>query len=123
MTSQEKLRRFEKALRQAGDTHTIDDVLERVRERKAVCWPHGDSVIVTEVLVFPRLRACNYWIVSGTLDECAAMQPDIDQWARSEGCSIATATGRMGWLRLQRSPIGQDWKPAGIKFVKDLHHG
>ena len=120
MTSEEKIRRFERALAQAGNTHSIDDVLERVRERKAVCWPHGDSVIVTEVLVFPRLRACNYWIVSGTLDECAAMQPDIDQWARDEGCSIATATGRMGWLRLSKTPFGEPWKAVGVKFSKSL---
>lgn len=120
MTSEEKIRRFEKALAQAGNTHTVADVLQRVRERRAVCWPRGDSVVVTEVLVFPRLKAVNYWLVSGHLHECAELQPAIDEWARSEGCSVATATGRMGWLRLSQTPFGADWKPAGVKFVKPL---
>lgn len=120
MTSEEKVRRFQRALTQAGDTHTIDDVLQRMRERKAVCWTNGDSIVVTEVCVFPRLRACNYWITSGRLHECAELQPAIDAWAVREGCTVATATGRMGWLRLAETPIGQDWKPQGIKFVKRL---
>jgi hypothetical protein len=120
LSPEEKRRRFEKALAYGGDTHTVDDVMDKVRANRAVCWSNGDSVIVTEVLVYPRLRACNHWIMSGNLHECAALLPTIDAWAIDEGCSVATATGRMGWLRLSRTPLGSDWKPAGVKFVKDL---
>lgn len=122
MTSAEKIARFEKALAQGGGTHNVADVMQRLEERKAECFPSPsrDSLIITEVLQFPRLRACNYWIVAGHLHECAALQPEIDEWARGEGCSVATATGRMGWLRLSQTPFGADWKPAGVKFVKDL---
>ena len=123
MTNDEKVRRFEKALAQGGGTHALNDVLDRVRENRACCWTNGDSVVVTEILVFPRLRAVNYWIIAGKLQECAALQPDIDAWAISEGCSVATATGRMGWLRLSETPLGAGWKPAGVKFTKSLHHG
>lgn len=120
VTSEEKVRRFERALAQAGNTHTIGDVMDRVRDNRAVCWTNGDSVVITEVIVNPRLRACNYWIVSGRLEECAELQRDIDAWARGEGCSVATATGRMGWLRLSKTALGSDWTPAGVKFVKRL---
>ena len=122
MTTEEKVRRFEKALAQAGNTHTVADVLDRIGEGKACCWTNGDSVVVTEVLVYPRLRAVNYWIVAGKLQECAALQPDIDAWAVSEGCGIATATGRMGWMRVIKTPLGEGWRPAGIKYVRDLRH-
>ena len=120
MTSEQKLARFERALAHAGNTHSVADVLDRVRENRAACWPNGDSVVVTEVLVFPRLRACNYWIVAGSLHECAELQPTIDAWAIEQGCSVATATGRMGWLRLANTPLGAAWRPAGVKFVRDL---
>lgn len=118
MTTEEKVRRFERALAQGGNTHTIADVMDRIGNRLAVCWPHGDSIIVTEVIAAPRVKMLNYWIVSGRLSECAEMQPAIDAWGVSEGCSIAIATGRMGWLR--RQPIDPRWKPVGVKFVKDL---
>ena len=120
LTNEQKVRRFEKALAQAGNTHTIADVMQRIEQNKACCWTNGDSVVVTEVLVYPRLRAVKYWVVSGKLQECAALQPDIDAWAVSEGCSVATATGRMGWLRLSQTPIGEGWHAAGIKYLKEL---
>lgn len=122
MTSEEKVRRFERALAQGGGTHTIADVMDRLRERKAECFasPSGDSVVVTEVLQFPRLRACNFWVVAGHLHECAALQLEIDAWARAEGCAVAIATGRMGWLRLSQTPLGADWKAVGVKFAREL---
>lgn len=120
MTNDEKVRRFEKALAQGGGTHTLPDVLDRIGQGKAVCWTNGDSVVITEVLVFPQKRVCNFWIVSGDLYECAELQPSIDEWARSEGCTVATAIGRMGWLRLSKTPFGEPWKAAGIKFTKPL---
>ena len=120
MTNEQKVRRFEKALAQAGNTHSISDVMQRIEQNRACCWTNGDSVVVTEVMVYPRLRAVNYWLVSGNLQECASLQPDIDAWAVSEGCSVATATGRMGWLRLSQTPIGEGWRAAGIKYLKEL---
>ena len=110
MTSDKKIRRFEQALAQAGNTHSVADVLDRIGQHKAACWPNGDSVVVTEVLDFPRLRAVNYWLVSGRLAECAELQPEIDAWALEQGCSVATATGRLGWLKLSRTPFGGAWR-------------
>lgn len=116
------MRRFEKALKQGGGTHSIADVMDRVRDNRAVCWTNGDSVVITEVIVNPRLRALNYWLTSGDLYECAELQPAIDAWGVEQGCSVATAIGRMGWLRLSRTPMGSDWKPVGVKFTKKLTH-
>jgi hypothetical protein len=122
VTNEQKVRRFEKALAQGGGTHSIADVLDRIGEGKAVCWTNGDSVVVTEVIVSPRVRALNYWLICGNLYECAELQPAIDAWGVSERCSIATATGRMGWLRLSHTPLGSGWQPAGVKFTKQLTH-
>lgn len=120
LTTEEKLRRLERALKLGGGTHTVDDVMQRVRENRAACWPNGDSLIVTEVLAFPRLRACNYWIACGALQECLELQPVIDEWAIGEGCTVATAVGRIGWLNVTKMPLGTAWKPRGIKFTKEL---
>ena len=54
----------------AGSTHTPTDVMDKVRAGRAQCWVRGDGLIVTEVLVYPRARVCNYWIASGKLPEC-----------------------------------------------------
>jgi hypothetical protein len=120
MTDSERRVRFEKALHRAGDTHTVGDVLDKVEAGRAQFWNYGDGNVVTEVLTYPRLKAVNYWIVSGALPDCAALQPDIDAWALEQGCAVATAVGRMGWLRLSQTPFGAAWKPRGVAFVKSL---
>jgi hypothetical protein len=120
MTNDEKARRFERALALAGNTHTISDVMDKVRENRAQCWPNGDSVTITEILVYPRLKACNYWLSCGNLRECLDLEPTINAWAIEQGCAIATITGRMGWLRLSQMPLGAGWKPQGIRLVKSL---
>jgi len=120
MTDDEKARRFQKALALAGNTHTPADVMEKVRANRAQCWPHGDSVIITEVLVYPRVKACNYWLLCGNLQECLELQAEIDAWAKGEGCSVATATGRMGWLAVTKMPLGTAWRPRAVQFVKEL---
>lgn len=120
LSDAQKRQRFERALALAGNTHTVADVVEKVRLGRAQYWEAGDGTVVTEVLTFPQLRACNYWLVSGVLSDCAALQRDIDAWALEQGCSVATATGRMGWLRLSKLPIGSDWQPRGVAFWRPI---
>jgi hypothetical protein len=120
MTTDEKARRFERALALAGNTHTGADVMDKVRANRAQCWNNGDSVIITEVLVYPRVKACNYWLLCGNLQECLELQSEIDAWAIGEGCSVATATGRMGWLHVTKMPLGTAWRPRAVQFVKSL---
>lgn len=120
LTDAQKRQRFERALALGGNTHTVEDVVEKVRDGRAQYWQHGDGTVVTEINGFPRMKACNYWLVSGVLSDCAALQGDIDAWALDHGCSIATAMGRIGWLRLSKLPIGADWHLRGVAFWRPL---
>lgn len=124
LTDMQKRQRFERALELAGNTHTVADVLDKVREGRAQYWESGDCTVVTEVLSYPRLKACNYWLVSGSLSDGEEMQRDIDAWAFEQGCSVATATGRMGWLRITKTrPIGGGWKARGVAFWRPIVGG
>jgi hypothetical protein len=120
LSSEEKLRRLEKALTYGGGSHTVQDVVKCVREGSAQFWSHGDGLIVTELHSFPRMKAAHYWLISGALPDCLALDDPISQWAIREGCSVATATGRKGWGKAG-APYG--WKPHMYTFVKDLCHG
>ena len=117
LTGAQKLARFEKALHLAGDTHTVADVLEKVRVHRAQYWEEGDTSVVTEVLTYPRLKAVNYWLVAGNLHDCFALQDQINAWAIENGCSIALATGRRGWLKVC-DRFG--WKLRAVQFAKPL---
>jgi hypothetical protein len=120
LSGDEMRARMERALRYAGDTHTLADVAALVKEGRAQFWGNGDGTIVTEIHTFPRRRAVNYWLVAGGLRSCLDLQPEIDAWAIEQGCDIATACGRRGWGRALVSSGWTEWFP---NFQKELNHG
>ena len=62
--------------------------------------------------------------LGGRLQECLELQATIDAWAKSEGCSVATATGRMGWLAVTKMPLGTAWRPRGVQVCQGVtDHG
>ena len=117
ISGEEKRARFEASLRYGGGTHSVEDVVQLVRDGRAQYWPHGDGTIITELNAFPNYKTCHYWIITGVLPDCLALDADISEWARGEGCAIATAVGRKGWGRVA-APYG--WRPHMSTFVKDL---
>jgi len=118
MLSEQQMRaRFEKALQLAGGTHDVADVMAKVRDGRAQFWGNDEASVVTEVLSYPKLKAVNLWLVSGVLQSCLAMEGEIFDWARQNGCSIATATGRRGWLRIAPTV---EWRLRGLQFWKPL---
>jgi hypothetical protein len=115
MTGTEKLARLERALAHGGPTHTPADVVALIEDRRAQLWQRGDGVIVTEVHTHPLLKIVHYWLASGDLSDCLALQSEIDEWARGEGCEVATLTGRRGWGR-----AAADWQLCGYAYRKPL---
>ena len=115
MTGTEKLARLEKALAYGGPTHTPADVVKLIEDRRAQLWQRGDGVIVTEVHTFPLMKTVSYWLVAGALRDCLGLQAEIDEWARGEGCEVATATGRRGWCR-----AAAGWQLDGYSYHKPL---
>jgi GNAT superfamily N-acetyltransferase len=108
LSSEEKRSRLQKALDYGGNTHDLADVIDLVRKGEAQFWENGDGTIITEVQTFPRLKAINFWLVSGTVSDCMALEDDILDWAKAEGCTMALSTGRKGWMHyLSRT----GWRP------------
>jgi hypothetical protein len=117
MNREEKLARLQKALDYAGPTHRISDVVKLLESHHAQLWEEGDGSIITEVHKFPLFSAVHYWLISGELKQCLALEPRINAWAIEHGCNIATACGRKGWGRVA-APTG--WRPALPTFTKQL---
>ena len=89
-----------RALDVAGKTHGPEDVARAVNEGRMQAWTAGDSLVVTEVLEFPKAKALNVFLAVGNLDEVMALQPDLEQFGREHGCSVMRMEGRKGWTRV-----------------------
>jgi hypothetical protein len=108
----------EAALTHAGGTHDIDDVAALIARGRAHFWPGERCAVVTEFFDYPRLKACNLWLLGGDLRELMRMRPVIEAWARAQGCSRMLGGGpRRGWGRLL-APLG--YRPDWIIYRKEL---
>jgi len=102
------------AIERAG-THWPADVLDTLIEGRTQLWIGERSALVTEIVVYPRLKACNIWLAGGDLEEVVEMQRSVAEGARARGCTRLELKGRPGWLRTE-SGI----RSVGSYLVRDL---
>ncbi len=102
---------IESALAYGDDTHTFADVQDMVAAGKAQFWPAPSSCMVTELVLDPRRKSLHFFLAAGKMSELEIMTPHILEWAKSEGCTHATLTGRRGWQRSFLSRTGWTTDP------------
>ena len=122
MSDQEHLDRLrhhvEAALEYSGGTHNFDDIAEMVEDHRLQLWPAKDSVVLTEIIVYPRLKNLHYFLAGGDLDELSRMRPLIESWGKSVGCTRVTLAGRRGWSETFLKDEG--YKPKWSVLAKEL---
>jgi len=122
MSDQEHLERLrhhvEAALEYSGGTHNFDDVAEMVEQNRLQLWPAKDSVVLTEIIVYPRLKNLHYFLAGGDLDELSRMRPMIESWGKSVGCTRVTLAGRRGWSETFLKDEG--YSPKWAVLAKEL---
>ena len=103
MTDLDELNRLrqqvESALEYSEGTHTFDDIAQGIASNRFQLWPAVNSVVVTEIIVYPRIKNLHYFLAGGDLDELKLMRPYIERWGKSLGCTRVTLAGRQGWAK------------------------
>ncbi len=111
---------IEAALEYADGTHTIDDIEYGIATGRYHFWSGSRCAVVTEIVVFPKLKALNFFLLGGDLDELKEIEPSIVEWARKvHGCSRAIGVGRKGFERVL---VGNGYKPKWYCLAKELTH-
>jgi hypothetical protein len=122
LTDEEDLQRLrhhvEAALEYSGGTHGIEDIAEGLKTGRFQLWPADNSVIVTEIIVYPRLKNLHFFLAGGDLDELRLMRPLIESWGKSMGCTRVSLAGREGWAKTFLRDEG--YKPKWFVLSKDL---
>jgi hypothetical protein len=106
------------ALEYSGGTHKVEDIAEGIRRGQFQLWPGKDSVVVTEIIVYPQLKDLHYFLAGGDLDELRLMRPIIESWGKEIGCSRVSLAGRKGWERTFLK--GEGYEPKWFILCKDL---
>lgn len=108
---------IEKALSYGGDTHTVEDVVQRVLDGKAKLWSEGDALIFAEVRDYPEKRVLQIWMATGELEDVLALHEKVLEWGRAVGCTLAMFTGRLGWQRALRD---RGWESTRVEMHRRL---
>lgn len=83
-----------------------DDILNLLMDRKLQLfvvedWDRLVSVVITEVLVYPRLKELNVFMWCGEFhDNWQDHMEQLAQWAKGMGCSTMSATARRGFVKM-----------------------
>ena len=117
MLSEVHLAGLEEALTAGGGTHDLAHVLSAIRRGKAQLWIEGDAVLVTEVHCAPKEKELHFWLATGTLDQTIALSNKVMDWGREQGCTVATLSGRRGWIKAL-APEG--WEPLLVTMARRL---
>lgn len=113
----ELIRRIKKALSKGGDTHTWEDVYAGLQEGKYQFFQKGGGVCITQVHQAPQVRYLHYFIVAGDMQDCLDLQPEIEAFAKAQGCKYVTSSGRMGWRKVLPN---YGWKETHVVYQKEL---
>ena len=106
---------IEAALAYSGDTHSLLHVVDAIKDGSAQFFPLENSVIVTEIVDYPKRAVCRIWLAGGEMDELIEAEKSIVEWARSHGCDGMEIIGRKGWERQLK-----DYKAASTVLIKEI---
>lgn len=96
----EIIRRIQRALHLAGNTHTWEDVKEGLKKGAFQIFFSGDGVAITEIVQFPQKRALHCWIVAGQMPGVMELQDRVIAHARTTECQLMTTYARKGWRKI-----------------------
>lgn len=109
---------IEMALQYCDGTHTLDDIARGIYNGQFTLWtPGGGSVIVTEVVVYPRRKVLNIFLGAGDMDDLINTLPALEDHARANGCDGLACSGRIGWARVLKE---HGWGNSHMSVSKDL---
>ena len=108
---------IEAALEYSGGTHDFSDIVEGISSGTMQLWPAPKGCIVTEIVIYPKKKVLNVFLGGGELEQIMDMHIDVINWAKAQGCSALTMTGRLGW----KKPLAlHGWNPLHMSYVKDF---
>ena len=109
---------IEAALEYSGGTHTIEDIAEGVASNRFQFWPGTKSAVITEIIVYPRIKDLHFFLAGGDLDELKMMRPYIESWGKQLGCTRVSLAGRQGWQKTFLKDEG--YEPKWFILSKEL---
>jgi hypothetical protein len=91
---------LEKALRLDGGMMSFSDLMARLESGECQCFTWNNSVVITEVLDYPKGRILSIVAVAGDLPDLLKLKERVHEFAKEHGCARARTICRPGFVKL-----------------------
>jgi len=108
---------IEAALSYSGGTHDFADIADGLQRGLMQLWPTPKGCIVTEIVVYPKKKVLNVFLGGGELEQILDMHNDVITWAKAQGCSALSMSGRFGWKKPLKA---HGWEVQHASYVKEF---
>jgi hypothetical protein len=107
-----------------GFAYMPKDIFDSLLKKKMQLWiswnvktNNVEAAIVTEIIDYPRLRSCRYFLAGGTNMKSwfNPIKEQIEQWAIKNKCQRIELVGRKGWVKWLK-----DYKQQHIILMKEI---
>lgn len=108
------------ALEYSGEmpTHTFNDIVDGIEAKKFQAWPGMRSILISEILAYPRKKGVHIFLAGGDLDELIDMQEDVATWAKAIGADHLSLCGRRGW---KKALTDRGWGHEMMALTRELN--
>lgn len=113
----DRMQQVQDVLDAAGGTHSFEDVMAMIESGAMQSFSDGDTWVVTQIVECPRKTVLEVFMVVGTLDGVARLEPAINDFAALVGAQLIRAFGRDGWIREHKK---YGWRNGYRLFFKEI---
>lgn len=100
-----------------GSHWTIEGIEQHLASGQWRLLTQPGCCYLVEAQRYPTETSCTIWFVAGDIPALVDGLPDVEAWARLNGCSEMLIEGPMGWKRVLQ-PLG--YAPWSITLRKGL---
>jgi hypothetical protein len=98
-------------------THSVADVAEMILSGELRAFWSDNAMLAVSIQRCPKATVLDYWLAVGDLGEIKELLPQIEEWGREQGCTVAHMGGRHGWKPVLKR-LG--WDTRYVSMRKDL---
>jgi hypothetical protein len=105
-------------IRDYDSVYTFADVMEAIQAGHMQSHVFGNTWVLTSIHEYPQKTTAHIDLVVGGIHDAIAAEPAVCDWAREQGATLITGSGRPGWDPLRSKVSG--WRMKGYLYSKDL---
>jgi hypothetical protein len=107
-------KKLARALDRMGGLWLVSDLISDVMAGKKQMFALSDSIVVTQISLYPRAKVLEVLVAVGNLDELRALHDNLLKFAAETGVNVIQTHGRYGWLP---DAVKRGWRVKARSFV------